>query len=169
MAVNAKALRKLLNGLTMLYIHIKANPRKAYYPDVLSFFNMALLNRNKISGKTLQSLDTGIRSIDNECYTCYTGWMNRYCQENCSYDTEAAMAHINVLLAANDRMIEKLRDYKFRDASAMASAVVNYPDYILGRYEMDSKDFFTNELCSYSTDFHESYLEGFDQLFIATV
>lgn len=169
MALNPKAFKKLLNGLTMLYIHIGAKPKQPYFSDVLLFFNMALLNRDKIGGNTLKSLDTGIKSISEECYISYRGWMNRYCQENVGYDAKAAMSHINVLLAANDRIIEKLQNNEYKEAGAMAASIVNYPDFILGRYEKDSKEFFEDELCAYNRDFNDSFLEGFDQWFVPHV
>lgn len=161
------ALKSVLNGLTLLYIHIhaKCTIKDNHYIDILLSYNRALLQESDISDETLAFLDIAIKSINEDYHTAYTSWLSRYCLENFTYDYNSVFSHIDVLLTINRRLIDKLSKEEFKDAVLISGAVVNYPDFLLGRYDMTPHDFYEEELCSYSRILSEIFLDGYEPLF----
>ena len=167
MSNKEKALKEILNGLTMLYIHIKAKPKKDYYVDILLSFNRALLQLDEINAATVKSLDTAIESISLYYYVPYKGWMSRYCQDLDSYNYSATLSHLDAFITVNRKIIEKLEKCEYVEAGIMASSVQNYPDFLLGRYEMLPMEFFETQICYYKTEFGGIFLDGYAPLFVS--
>ena len=165
MTSKEKALKQVLNGLSMLYIHLSTKPKDEFYVDILLSFNKALLQMEEIDTHTVEFLDTAIKSISDYYYAPYKSWLSRYCQDLKEYDYENCFTHLDALITVNRKIIDKLEKNEYKEAKVMANSVLNYPDYILGRIEVNPIEFFNKELCYYKKKFDGIFLDGFAPLF----
>lgn len=162
---NPKSFVKLMNGLALVYMYIRINPKTDHIIDVLLTFNRALLRPEEIGPSTLLFIKNSAKSINMDFYDTYRSWMIRYGDTPCEFEIDKALVHIDGLINANRKIIEMINIEEYKRASDMALSVEHYPDYIVGRYKMDPIEFFDKEICYYSDKYDEFFLDGFAKYF----
>ena len=129
-----------------------------------------LLKKNKINSKTLKSFKKIIKANNIRFYKKNKSYFSvlKNIKNASSYDYENALKHIEVLVKANDYLIDKIKENKDVEIKIMASSLQNYPSYILSRdicKEMSGKDFYDKYICYYSRIYKTPFLEEYKELF----
>lgn len=165
MANHSKAFVKIMDGLALLYMYIRINPKSDHIIDILLAYNKALIQMDKINLTTLLFIRNSAKTISRDFYDTYKSWMNRYGDTPCDFEYDKALVHVDGLINANRKIIEKIEIKEFKKASDMAYSVEHYPDYIVGRYKMDPIEFFDKEISYYSDKYDEFFLNGLAKYF----
>lgn len=162
----------VLSGLESIYIYIKNNNsgNNEVFIPLLEVYNDMLLKKDKINRKNLKVFKKYIKKRNIMFYKKNKNNFSiikniKRCK---AYDYENALKHLEILVKANDYLIDKIKENKEVEIKIMASSLQNYPSYILSRgicKEMSGEEFYNKYLCYYPRIYKTPFLEEYKELF----
>lgn len=170
--VRCISLMNVLNGLESIYIDIKNNhsSNNECFIPLLELYSDMLLKKNKINSKRLRAFKKDIKANSIQFYKKNKKYFSvlKNIKNSNSYDYDNALKHMESLVKANDCLIDKIKENKDVEIKIMASALQNYPSFILSKdicKGMSGKDFYEKYICYYSRIYKTPFLEEYKELF----
>lgn len=158
----------ILEGLAMEYIKLKAHlhTNASDVIKILRYYNEYLSLNHPIIWKDIIDLNVNLKSCNTaqKCKVLIITELKRWE----SADKNNIDSQIEIILTANVLLIALLQQCDFNDAAIMASALHNYPDFVIGKYIptlMDSYKFYKDYLTYYTKMTGKPFLEIFEEDF----
>ncbi len=159
MEIQKKVLKCILMNLSDIYLNIKNFPKSNHFIYELNLYNEVLLEKGKINYNSLKYL------IKNSKYYAYPFQLSFFMIKKYNYNK--VLKHIDSIICANNKLIEKLNIERYDQVRNMASCLINYPNYLIGNYYSKSdKDFYIDNFTFYYNLYNEEFLKEYKYLFM---
>lgn len=159
-----KNAKKLMKALYTVFIAIRSNPENPAHTQIIATLRNHLAQDPK-QRYSLKSLIRRLEALGKEsCVQQLVRILKRPELLSGSFHLNRIDASIPVIIDIFDHLSAKIDNKEFDKARVMASAVHNYPDFII--HEFKAEDFWGEHICYYSRTIGEQFLEQWKPLFV---
>jgi hypothetical protein len=161
----AKNALRLMRALERLFIGVRAFPEYDYNANVTKIFNDNLNEGMIFDNKTILTIKEQLKNPQdfhlrpviitelNKCFIKYD-----------SFDLEYVRISIGALKHALNELQIKLENHEYDKARAMASALHNYPSFLLNKFYAAPKEFWEQHICFYQRVWNEGFMSEYEVL-----
>lgn len=155
---------RLMRALHLVFISIRYRPDDPIHKQVLITFQKHFTKT--MNTNDMRRLITDIKGLkDHEYKISLVSSLKRIELKTGKFTLERISKSIPVIQDILEQLILRIEKQEFDRVRTMASAVHNYPDFLIDRYRCSSEEFWQEHINYYSRKFNENFLEEWEYLF----
>ncbi|MDQ0059993.1 hypothetical protein [Paenibacillus harenae] len=157
--------RRLMKALYRLFISIRAKPDNPLHIEIIKAFQYHF--DKDIKFYKLNGLIRDIKKLEENDYTnTIIKTLKKHEFFKTRYFTLIRISRsISVLKAILEKLLIRIDSRDFDKVRIMASAVHNYPDFLINEYRMKSEEFWEGHINYYTRTCEEDFLKEWEYLF----
>ena len=163
----AKNAIRLMRALQRLFIGIRSFPEYDYNINVIKIFNINLYEGMVFDNKTISTIKKQLKNPkDFHLRPFIIIELNKYILKYDSFDLEYVRISIGAIKHALKELLIKIENHEYDKVRTMASALHNYPSFLLNKFYAAPKEFWEQHICFYQRVWNESFMSEYEKLII---
>lgn len=157
--------RRVMKALYDLFIHIRSYPEDPINKEILLAFHRHLGSDKGLSHIKALIQDLEKLNVRSSFLVYLIGSLKKFEFKTGKYTMGRINKSLPILQEIVYTLSKKIEDKEFEKAKIMASAVHNYPDFLILEYKSDPEKFWEEHIGYYSRTFQEDFLNEWEHLF----